>query len=36
MYNTAYSLCFVFDCKENKKCLNTLERTASVVKPGFH
>ena len=34
--NMDYSLCFVFDCKENKKCQNTLERTASVEKPELH
>jgi hypothetical protein len=36
MQNTDYSLCFVFDCKENIKCLNTLEPMASVVKPELH
>ena len=34
--NMDYSLCFVFDCKENKKCQNTLERTVSVVKLELH
>ena len=34
--NMDYSLCFVFDCKGNKKYLNTLEPMAYVEKPELH